>query len=151
MSKRPRESDELLEQLRLVCNDPHHVQGILANQNVATIADIVTRVLTAANSDAPSNAKRQKTMLSVQRIVLALNELAFAIGADLASSTVENVVRFVGRYTMILFMAAVTTDIIKGAATDWPPALITSFEITAQFLAGKVIELQKKRKHRSRP
>lgn len=60
MTKRLRESDDLLGQLKLVCNDPHQVQGILASQNIATIPDVVTRLLTATSSDAPNDAKRQK-------------------------------------------------------------------------------------------
>ncbi|KAH7709174.1 hypothetical protein AAVH_23562 [Aphelenchoides avenae] len=60
MTKRPHESDDLLEQLKLACNDPLQVQGILESQNIATIADVVTRLLTATNSYVPNHAKKAR-------------------------------------------------------------------------------------------
>ncbi|KAH7721736.1 hypothetical protein AAVH_10814 [Aphelenchoides avenae] len=72
MSKRPRESDDLVEQLKLVCNDPLKVQGILANQNIVTVADVVTRLLAATISETPNPAKHGKKAHNRPRM---LNEL----------------------------------------------------------------------------
>ncbi|KAH7709172.1 hypothetical protein AAVH_23560 [Aphelenchoides avenae] len=60
MPKRLRESDDVLEQLTLLRNDPLRVQQILESQDSATIAGIVTGLLNATISDAPNPAKHQK-------------------------------------------------------------------------------------------
>lgn len=60
MPKRPHESDDLLEQLKLVRDDPLQVQGILENQNIATIANVITTLLTVSDAAIPDHAKRQK-------------------------------------------------------------------------------------------
>lgn len=60
MTKRAHESDDLLGQLKLACSDPLRVRQILESQNIATIADVVTTLLIAPNSDAPIHAKHQK-------------------------------------------------------------------------------------------
>lgn len=60
MPKRAHKSDDLLEQLKLACNDPLQVQQILESQNIATVAKVVTALLTASNSDASNHAKHPK-------------------------------------------------------------------------------------------
>ncbi|KAH7711391.1 hypothetical protein AAVH_21295 [Aphelenchoides avenae] len=86
MSKRPRESDDLLEQLQLVRNDPLQVREILESQNIATVADFVTGLLNATISDAPDTAKRQKKAPSRPRM---LNELFVEVMAFMDRDSLE--------------------------------------------------------------
>lgn len=65
MSKRPHEYDNLLDQLKLACNDPLQVRGILGSQDIDTIADLVIRLLAVTDCDATNHAKHQKKVMSV--------------------------------------------------------------------------------------